>query len=426
MSKGMNKEAVLVDLKDNWDSLNPKQRKDLVYSLLGHRLSLKSIAEQISRTLEEVKAAYRGDILIVSAQAPVVPECGILEDCGSDTYQGIKAPTCAGGVGCKKCWAVYHVVHNLDGNSVSPKVAEAAPLKAMYALSFDEILEKYREWIGMTAKSAATPAEPLAGDGYLKGIIVSDLHAPFHDEPRFAKMIEDTKGKVDVCILAGDGADFHNYSKYLKYGQHFSMKEEHKAYVLVLRTLSEAYPEVIVMPGNHDERTRKKYATLLPADLYQSLLDFHGPNAFDFAELMTQQFENIVVPTMPSNGFAEYRFVYQINDIVIGHPELYSKIPNKSVGGFIDWVMKKAVPMGLVHNPISAAVMGHTHMAGKTFNDYAIIGIENGCVCMTPDYDAQPKLNGAARPLTRGYTLFKTNKKTGLTKSNDINFIELY
>jgi hypothetical protein len=87
--------------------------------------------------------------------------------------------------------------------------------------------------------------------------------------------------------------------------------------------------------------------------------------------------------------------------------------------------MKKAVPMGLVHNPISAAVMGHTHMAGKTFNDYQIIGIENGCVCMTPDYDAQPKLCGAARPLTRGYTLFKTNKLTKLTKPNDINFVEI-
>jgi len=180
-----------------------------------------------------------------------------------------------------------------------------------------------------------------------------------------------------------------------------------------------------MMPGNHDERTRKKFAQLLPADLYQSLLDFHGPDAFDFAELQTKQFENIVIPEVPTDGFAEYRFVYQCGDIVIGHPELYSRIPNKSVGGFIDWVYKKAIPVGLVHLPVSAAVMGHTHMAGKTWNDYQVIGIENGCMCLTPDYDAGPKLAGAPRPLTRGYTLFRTNKKTGLTATNDINFVEV-
>jgi predicted phosphodiesterase len=393
MSKGMNEEAVVFALKNNWGVSTPKERKEWIYSLLGRRRSLQWIAQGIGKSLEEVKAAYRGEV--IPAPTPVVPVCAPVE------------------------------TDAIDAPIVDPAVMNVAPLKAMYSFSFDEILEKYRQWIGMTEKSFATPPAALDDDGYLKGLIVSDIHAPFHDELRFAKMIADTKGKVDVCILAGDGADFHNYSKYLKYGQHFTMQEEHKAYVKVLHALSEAYPEVIVMPGNHDERTRKKYATLLPADLYQSLLDFHGPNAFDFAELMTEQFQNIVVPTMPSNGFAEYRFVYQINDIVIGHPEVYSKIPNKSVGGFIDWIMKKAVPMGLVHNPISAAVMGHTHMAGKTFNDYSIIGIENGCVCMTPDYDAQPKLCGAARPLTRGYTLFRTNKETKRTKPNDINFVEI-
>jgi UDP-2,3-diacylglucosamine pyrophosphatase LpxH len=422
MSKSMGKTEAVLDLKLNWDILHPKVKRDRIYTLLGHRTKFITIAQLIGRSLEEVKAVYKGQV-----EAPVgtKPLSNLSEDCGySDFYQGTVPPTCAGGLGCKKCWNIYQTVNNLDHSQIDPKVEEVAPIKSLYVLDFDEILEKYRQWIGMSVKGI--PASPRAGNSdYLEGLIISDIHAPFHDEQRFAQMIADTKGTIDVCILAGDAGDFHNYSKYMKYGQHFSIRDEHKSLMAVLSILSESYPEIVVMPGNHDERTRKKYAQLLPADLYQALLDFHGNNAFDFSEIMTEQFENIIIPTVPKDGFAEYRFVYQINDIIVGHPELFSKIANKSVAGFIDWLKKKAEPMGLV-KPFNAVVMGHTHMAGKTWNDYKIVGIENGCICMTPDYDAGAKLNGSSRPLTRGYTRFRTNKLTGITKPNDINFVELY
>jgi predicted phosphodiesterase len=391
MSKGMNKDLAVAELKSGWNTLTVKARKDLIYSLLGHRLSLLTIAQLTGQSIEDVKSAYKGE----------------------DTSAKVFIPTAA------------PLPEGLDPEAVSPKITEVSPVKAIYGLhSFDEILAKYREWIGWyehTNESGVGPNE----DDYLYGLIISDIHAPFHDEQRFAKMIAQTRAKVDVCILGGDGPDFHNYSKYMKYGQHFTPQQEHKAFLAVLAMLSEAYPEVIMIPGNHDERTRKKYAGMLPPDMYQAVLDFHGPNAFDFAELMARQFENVIIPDMPKNGFAEYRFVYQIFDIIIGHPEVFSKIANKSVAAFIDWLMKKAIPMGLVHGPISAVVMGHTHQAGKTWNDYGIVGLENGCLCETPDYDAQPKLTGAPRPVVHGYTLFKTNKLTGNTSHNDIQFVEL-
>jgi hypothetical protein len=69
--------------------------------------------------------------------------------------------------------------------------------------------------------------------------------------------------------------------------------------------------------------------------------------------------------------------------------------------------------------------MGHTHQAGKTYNDFGIVGIENGCLCMTPDYDSGAKLGGALRPTIHGYTRFRTNMETGKTDSNDINFVRV-
>lgn len=429
MSKGMSKEEALGTLKLNWDTLGIIEKKGLIQSLMGHRVKFTSIAKAIGRPVEEVKSTWMG----VAANTPTASEpatvtaVGMAElpaDCGgSDKYQGLIAPVCAGGSGCQKCWQIFYMQNNVDSNTLNPTVAEKAPFKAIYSLTFDEILDKYREFIGWT-NGVVTPGSGPNKEDYLEGIIISDIHAPFHDEERFAKMIADNAGKVDVCVLAGDGPDFHNYSKYMKYGQHFSFREEHKSFMTVLAMLSEAFPEIIMIPGNHDERSRKKYAQILPADLYQAMLDFHGPHTFDFAELMTEQFDNIFIPEPPKHGFAEYRFLYQINDIVVGHPELFSKIANRSVGNFIDWLMKKALPMGLV-NPFSSVVMGHTHQAGKTFNDYGIVGIENGCICVTPDYDSGAKLTGAPRPVVQGYTRFRTNRITGKTDPNDINFVRI-
>lgn len=431
MAKGMPKQEAVDTLKVNWNDVSMIERKNLIQSLMGHRIKFAEIAKLVGRSIQEVKDAWMGiSETSVFAQEPAtataVGLAGLPADCGhSSQYQGLIAPTCAGGQGCQKCWAVFYLKNNISDGVISPKVQEVAPQKAIYSMSFDDILKKYREWIGWQASPTPAPGQGSNDNEYLNGIIISDIHAPFHDEASLMKTIAQTKGKTDVCILAGDGPDFHNYSKYMKYGQHFSIRDEHKSFMAVLALLSESYPEVVMIPGNHDERTRKKYAQMLPADMYQALLDFHGGNAFDFAELMTRQFENIIIPATPQSGFAEYRFLYQINDIVVGHPELYSKIANRSVGNFIDWTKKKAEPMGLVKSPITAVVIGHTHQAGKTFNDFDVIGIENGCLCMTPDYDSGAKLAGAYRPLVRGYTLFRTSKKTGITAANDINFIRV-
>lgn len=414
------KKQYVSELNANWDTLQSNTKQIFISSLLGHRMSFAMIAKAIGRTIDEVKEAY--SYVEATAEAPSFSQ-NVPDNCGnSDGYTGQIPPSCAGGDGCKVCWAIYNNVH---GTTLppDPKVAEVAPIKTMYTtMTFDDILARYREWIGWKGTPSKPPASTPDGE-YLDGVIVSDIHAPFHDEQAFANFLVQTKG-LKLCILGGDGPDFHNYSKYIKYGQHFNIVDEHKAFMAVLAMLSENFEEVIMIPGNHDDRTRKKYASLLPPDLYQALLDIHGPKTFDFAELMAEQFENIIIPTMPTHGFAEYRFIYQFYDIIVGHPSLFSKIPNKSVGGFIDWLMKKAMPMGLV-KPFSAAVMGHTHMAGKTWNDYAIIGIENGCLCMTPDYDSGDKLAGAPRPLTLGYTRFRTNLLTGTTHPNDINFVQL-
>jgi predicted phosphodiesterase len=301
---------------------------------------------------------------------------------------------------------------------------QIAPEKQMYNLSFDDLLEHYRKLIGWDKYNSNQEVGVGPNDpDYINGIIISDIHAPFHDEHAFTKMIEQNKGKVDVCILAGDGPDFHAASRFPKFGEYFNVQQEHKAFMVILAMLSEAFPEVIMTPGNHDARTRKMYAGFLGPQWYQVLIDVHQqPDLFDLAEVMARQFKNIVIPKSPTYDWAVYRHIYQYHDIVIGHPEVYSKVANVAVGKFIDVMKKQAEPMGLI-KPFSVAVMGHTHQAGKCFHDFGIIGIENASLCMTPDYAGSAKMTGAPRPPVHGYTRFKINRRTGKTDKNDINLI---
>lgn len=386
MSKWMMLDAI-TELRDHWDATEFETRKELISVLFyGCHMSYQKIASLIGKSVEEVKAGHKP----LSALPPEFEE-----EQNKKLEEVIKA--------------------------ANSKLEEVAPIKKVYTKTLDEIMADYREWIGWKEPIIPFESSPIESD-YLNGIIISDIHAPFHDEEAFFTMIADNKGKTDICILGGDGPDFHNYSKYIKYGQHFTMQEEHKAYMSVLATLSESFPEVVVIPGNHDERSRKKYAGILPADLYQSILEFHGNNAFDFAELMALQFDNIIVPDCPKHGFAEYRFIYQFGDLIIGHPELFSRVAGQSVANFIEWLKKKAEPMGLV-KPFKHVIMGHTHQGCKIVGNFGIIGIENASLCLTPDYDSGAKLSGVLRPPTLGYTKFKMDRATMTTNINDINLI---
>lgn len=394
MSK-LTKEQYIIELKKNWDILSNSTKQNFISSLLGHRMSFKTIGELISRTPESIREAYN---VVDLGGSPMVVEPNETEV--KNEAQVLVTPSIA-------------------------KIMAVAPEKMIYQQSFDEILVYYRELLGWQ-NEVVIAAEPRDDDGYHRGCIISDLHAPFHNETAFLSFIKDAKKHkhTDICVLAGDGVDFHNFSKYMKYGQYFTVREEHKAFMNILAILSETFTKVVVMPGNHDDRARKMYAKELHPELYQNILDHHGPDAFDFSLLMCKNFTNVEVPKFPQYEWADFRFVYQLNDIIIGHPEMYSKIPNKSVGTFIEFLYKKALMYGVI-KPFRYAVMGHTHMSGKTWNDYGVIGIENGCLCMTPDYDGNPQCAGAFRPATLGYTRFATDLETGMTNPNDINFIQL-
>lgn len=388
----------------------------------------------VTREFREAEALFEKDLLDLSTVpesnqlymsqetnpiglTPVVPQLPV--DCGySDKYKATRPPTCMGGNGCQVCWNKWGASKGIP----SPATIGVTD-KDPYSHDFDTCMEIYKEWIGWREYQPSPPPAPVPGSESLI-LALNDLHAPFHDQEKFRWIVEEFKGKADTCIVAGDIGDFYNFSRYEKYRQHFTPQQEFRSIQAILTLLSESFPEVIIMDGNHDERFRKyMLRNGMEAGIVEALL-YLDENAYSPLAKMCSPYDNVEIVKSVHDDFGEFKFFWQRGDLILGHPEVFSKIPNKAVGGFVHWLQSYALPKGMV-KPFRMVGIGHTHMAGKTWCDYDVVGMEMGCLALTPDYAADPKIRGAGRKNVKGYSLFYQDRETGKTDRNRSNFFEL-
>lgn len=290
-------------------------------------------------------------------------------------------------------------------------------LAAHHKQRFHELQERFRKYIGDTASFSHPKSKSSKNK---KALCLNDLHVPFHHESALAAALRDN-ADADELWIPGDFLDLFNFSRYDKYTRPFSVWEEIATGRAVMRELASRFPVVKVMHGNHDERfvkwmVRDKH---IPADVIEMLSMLHPDFKSPLAKLCAD-FKNVKMMPPKKVDYATYSFLHQENDCILSHAERYSKVRNKAVSDVIDVLMKKLKPMGLVED-FKVVGQAHTHSAGKTWNDYGVVGIEMGCMSKVPDYDGDPKLRGN-QPIV-GYTTFFQND--GVTDQNASNFYRL-
>jgi hypothetical protein len=281
---------------------------------------------------------------------------------------------------------------------------------------FLELQARYRKWVGDTGDVKTPKRKP---GKRIKALAINDVHAPFHNEEKLAEALRRHKD-ADECWVVGDLLDLFGVSRYPKSRQDFALVEEFQSGQAIMRLLSETFPVVRVLHGNHDERWIKYLvAKNIPPDVLE-FMRYAYPNVTSPLAKIASCFPNVQMMEPKRLDYAEYGYLYQIGDCVLSHAERYSKIPNKAVTDVIDAFMKKLRPMGVLDD-FKVVGQAHTHGAGKTWNDYGVIGIEMGCLSRIPDYDGNARINGRA-PVT-GCTVFY--QENGVTDRNASNFIEL-
>src|ERR1017187_1877015 len=173
--------------------------------------------------------------------------------------------------------------------------------------------------------------------------------------------------------------------------------------------------------GNHDKRRLKRMADGMPDEVLDYFREM-VPAAINPIELVIGGLKNVKMAKPIMCGDASYDYLWQCGDMVVGHPESYSKIPVKGAGLFCDWIMKTAVPAGIIKSPVKLVLQGHTHGAGLVWNDYGIWAGETGCMCRMGDYTSDPKLR-TPRPWCPGHVV--TEQIDGVTDINSTRFVSL-
>lgn len=276
----------------------------------------------------------------------------------------------------------------------------------------DDLMLQFRQWVGWSLPVAGPP-EPQPGK--VKVLIAGDPHCPYQSESTLQAI---AKEGADLVVLNGDVTDLQNWSRHSKFTQKFTPQEEIASAQAVLNFFAERFPETRIISGNHDGRWIKY---LVSRNVEPGILEAFRllcPKFDSPLHLLTKDLPNVNVADPVRVSHAEFGWFYQLGDLVTTHAEVYSRIPNRAVGNVIHWLKSFAQPQGLI-GEFKVAIQNHTHQAGVTFNDYGIVGVENGCACLLGDYCASPQMM-TPRPWINGFTTL--TQVDGVTDLNSIRF----
>jgi hypothetical protein len=284
----------------------------------------------------------------------------------------------------------------------------------------DEAFQLYREWIGWTRDTKTRPAR--VGNTTRKTVVINDLHVPDQDDDSIRQLIANEAEDTDELVIAGDFATMFAWSRFPKFSQTHTAKEEIINATKVLRLLAESFRKVKLFGGNHDARFVKWLVNDLHMDPQMlDVLEYMNPGFCSPLNFMAKGLSNVEIVAPVKYEGAEFGFLYQFGDMVVTHAETYSKIPNRATTNVAHWLRSFALPIGIV-KPFRCVGQAHTHQAGVVFSDHATWCFELGCMCNLEDYVGSAKIM-TPRPFCKGYTRVIQDSQTGRTDINLSRFV---
>jgi hypothetical protein len=313
--------------------------------------------------------------------------------------------------------------HNTYRFGHAPAEAPTDPAEILAKdYDFQEYYAQFCDFLGFKADRFSAPETKPILEGAEFSVIAADLHVPYEHQDAIKWMIKRTFKKANRLIIGGDLADMFYFSKYQKFKNHMSPTEAMVRVMAQLTAFSEAYDEVVLMRGNHDDRFVK---WLVRMGIEPEVLDLfkylYGVHAIHPIYVLAAGLKNVKVVEPINKDYAEFSYLYQQEDCIISHAEKYSKIPNKAASDVIQSLKSFHEPQGVV-KPFKVLVQCHTHQAGKTFNDFGVIGIENGCLALLPDYSGGSKMLPHRAPVLGFTELHQVRGVADLEKTNFIPY----
>jgi predicted phosphodiesterase len=282
------------------------------------------------------------------------------------------------------------------------------------AQTADECWALLDDWIGRTPRKTVV-CKPK-GKGPKRIVIASDFHAPFQDPWAVAELINREKG-ADTLIINGDIQDFYSISRFTKYEQ-VSMESELAAVDALLGQLSAAFPEVVLVSGNHDTaRFEKQIRQYLSPELMH-VVEFLTGGSLSVLRVIAKRYPNVRFADTKAGRF-DVGWFYQHGDLITAHAEKFSRVPGSALRGIEEWFTDQEAALGL--EPWRVIVQAHTHQLGWFPWKSNRLLVEGGCMCATHGYQLQARIMG--RPQRLGYVTLEQSK--GVTDLNSVRMVWL-
>lgn len=284
--------------------------------------------------------------------------------------------------------------------------------------SFDEAWAQWMKAIGMATDrydaSQRIKRAPSDAAQRIKVLVIPDLHAPFHEPQMFADMLLRERD-ADKAICIGDLSDSYSLSTYTHY-RRVSFSEEWASVTLCLQAMSEAFPSVELVIGNHDARLEKRIRERLDENMVDAVKYLAGGNLCPITAL-ARRYPNVKVARHDVPNGDSVDWFTTCGDAWLGHPERYSRTPGAALRAVEDWLADHEHDLGL--DRYRLILMGHTHQQGAFPWRGRQLLVECGALCQVQGYMLKPKIGG--RPQMRGYCTFE--QTDGVT---DLNSVRLH
>lgn len=236
-------------------------------------------------------------------------------------------------------------------------------------------------------------------NGPTKILVLTDMHIPFENEDALEEAINNNLD-ADMVVLGGDTLEVYSVSKWPKRKQLLLRHEYKKAFEFV-KKLSELFPKVILIKGNHEERLDKYFSSnidqnvsfLVEKDVLTRIVNGYCFDDEDnFCKVHT--FNNVIYADGQTSWYT------QIGKCIIAHPTGATGEGGKCVISAAKYFEARGIDF-------QCLVAGHTHQLLKCIRNNKLL-IESGCLCAPMEYEGNSKVN--YRPQVLAYTTIYMDK----------------
>lgn len=297
----------------------------------------------------------------------------------------------------------------LDRGDTEPPVVASQRLP----ITADECWELLDNWIGRKRIAFKHPQNWEAKPEQ-RIVVAGDFHAPFHCVESVGELIARESNYTDTLVIAGDLMDFYSISRFLKY-EHIPIEQEIAGADALLGQLAAAFPDVVVVEGNHDApRFEKQLRGLLTPEMMHCVELLTGGN-LSIVKMLAKRYTNVRFAPQPAGNFS-LGWITQIGDLVVTHAEKFSSVP----GSAIRKIEEGLADFDHIYNlkPWRVLLQAHTHAYSLIpWHADKLLG-ETGCMCVTHGYQMTARMGG--RPQRQGYV--KLTQHDGKTDVNSVRF----